>query len=149
MMKTFLKASTLVRVPALFGVMSLACVPQAQAQCLCIINNQNEIVCGRPIISVEAALAERNNALARLREAQAKREAAIAELQLASVSFARITALFNQGALSRQPLDNSQRDRAVAQAALAAADQKIQAAQANLEFAETVLRQAQVNNKRE
>lgn len=149
MMKTFLKASTLLRVPTLFGILSLACVPQAQAQCLCIINNQNEIVCGRPIISVEAALAERNYALVKLEVAQAEWRTANLELQRASESLSRITALFNQGALSRQEVDNAQIDRDHAKVALAEANQKIKAAQANLEFAEAALRQAQENNKRE
>ncbi len=148
-MKTFLATSSLLRVLSLFAVLSLPYVPKAQTQCICLITDKNETVCGRPIINVEAALAERANAFAKLKEAQAHRAAALAELQLASVSLERITALANQGAVSQQQRDTARRDRDVAQAGLAAADQKIQAAQANLERATAVLRQLQANPKQE
>jgi hypothetical protein len=148
-MKTFLATSSLLRVLSLFAVLSLPYVPKAQTQCICLIPDKNETVCGRPIINVEAALAERANAFAKLKEAQAHRAAALAQLQLTSVSLERITTLAEAGAVSQQQRDTARRDRDVAQAGLAAADQKIQAAKANLERATAVLRQLQANPKQE
>jgi len=47
-MKTFFKAQPLLSILTLSGVMSLATVSVAQAQRVCIVNDNNQVVCGRP-----------------------------------------------------------------------------------------------------
>lgn len=87
---------------------------------------------GGAIASVNSTISARENALAQLRTAEAERTSAQADLELSSTQLTRTTALVGQGALARQQLDQARRDRNADLAALRAASQRVQAAQATL-----------------
>lgn len=100
---------------------------------------------GGAIANVNAAVAARENALAQLKQAEADRASAVADIQLKSTQLTRRTTLYSQGAINREQLDQAQRDRDASQAALGVADQKIQAARASIGQAEASIQQAKAN----
>lgn len=96
---------------------------------------------GAAVANINAAAAASNNAKAQLREVEADRASAVAELELQNTEFQRTEKLVKQGVLAKQVLDQVKRDRASAQAALKAADEQIQAAKANLSQSQASLNQ--------
>lgn len=91
---------------------------------------------------VGAAEAARENAANQLKVLQAERASAVAELELQNQQFKRISTLVSQGALARQQLDIVERDRNRAIAALNAVDERIRAARASLEQANSGIKRA-------
>jgi RND family efflux transporter MFP subunit len=91
----------------------------------------------------QAALYGRNTAQAQLEAAQAQLVQTQADVKLAEVNFRRTKSLVEDGALSRQELDNAQNQLAVTRAAQRQAEDNVRAAQAQLQQASSTLNQAQ------
>jgi RND family efflux transporter MFP subunit len=97
------------------------------------------------LASVNSARAIRANAASELQALEAERAAAVAEVELQEEEFQRYQSLVAEGALPRQELDRTNRDRRSAIAELNAIEQRIQAARSSLAEAEAGLQQAQAN----
>lgn len=97
------------------------------------------------LASVNSARAIRANAASELQALEAERAAAVAEVELQKEEFQRYQSLVEAGALPRQELDRTNRDRRSAIAQLNAIEQRIQAARSSLAEAEAGLQQAQAN----
>jgi RND family efflux transporter MFP subunit len=97
------------------------------------------------LASVNSARAIRANATSELQALEAERAAAVAEVELQEEEFQRYQSLVAEGALPRQELDRTNRDRRSAIAQLNAIEQRIQAARSSLAEAEAGLQQAQAN----
>ncbi len=97
------------------------------------------------LASVNSARAIRANAAAELQALEAERAAAVAEVELQEEEFQRYQSLVAEGALPRQELDRTNRDRRSAIAQLNAIEQRIEAARSSLVEAEAGLQQAQAN----
>ncbi|MBD2090061.1 efflux RND transporter periplasmic adaptor subunit [Microcoleus sp. FACHB-1515] len=97
------------------------------------------------LASVNSARAIRANAASQIEALQAERVASLAEVELQTTQRNRIANLVAAGALAREQLDIVERDRRTALSALAAIDQRIEAARANLAEAQAGLAQAQAN----
>ena len=85
------------------------------------------------LATINSARAAGNNAQAQLGSVQAQRAEAAAEVDLQNTEYKRTAMLVSEGVLARQELDRVTRDRNTAQAALIAADRRIEAAKANVE----------------
>ena len=125
------------------------------------VNEGEEVQTGTPLIqlrpnrqtaelsSLQAALnsaqAARANAQAQLESVRSERSAAAAEVDLQEQQISRRQFLVEQGALAREELDLTQRDRASAIADLNSVDGRIQAARANLNQAEAAVEEARAN----
>ncbi|MBM0740165.1 efflux RND transporter periplasmic adaptor subunit [Phormidium sp. CLA17] len=97
------------------------------------------------LAAVNSARAIRSNAVSQLQETQADRIAKQAEVDLQNQEYRRISSLVKEGALSRQLLDRTARDRTRAISELRAMDQRIQSAKASIAESESGLQQAQAN----
>ncbi|MGI0489382.1 efflux RND transporter periplasmic adaptor subunit [Pantanalinema rosaneae CENA516] len=97
------------------------------------------------LAQVNSARASRNNAQAEVQALEAERAANVADVDLQNEEYRRISVLVREGALSRQQLDQVERDRNRAVALLNAINKRIQAARANLAQADAQLQTAQAN----
>ncbi len=97
------------------------------------------------LAAVNSARAIRSNAVSQLQATQADRIAKQAEVDLQNQEYRRISSLVREGALARQLLDRTARDRAKAVSELRAIDQRIQSAKASIAESESGLQQAQAN----
>lgn len=97
------------------------------------------------IANVNVARAARDNAKAELKETEADKVSAQAEVELQNEDFRRISQLVSQGALAQQRLDQVKRDRNKAVAELEASQERIEAARANLDEQNALLVQTQAN----
>ncbi len=97
------------------------------------------------LASVSAARSARDNARAQLRAAEAGQTELLADLDLQETDYARTAVLVERGALAQEQLDNVVRDRAVAQSALNAGAEEIDALRASLAAAEATLTQSDAN----
>ena len=97
------------------------------------------------LASVNSARAIRANAASQIQALQAERAASLAEVELQATQRDRIASLVASGAVAQQQLDIVERDRRTALSALAAIDQRIEAARASLAEAQAGLAQAQAN----
>ncbi|MGB3671751.1 MAG: efflux RND transporter periplasmic adaptor subunit [Phormidesmis sp.] len=97
------------------------------------------------LASVSAARSARDNARAQLRAAEASQTELLADLELQQTDYARTAVLVERGALAQEQLDNVVRDRAVAQSALNAGVEEIDALRASLAAAEATLTQSNAN----
>ena len=125
------------------------------------VNEGDEVQTGDPLLqlrpnrqtarlsSLQAALnsaqAAKANAQAQLESVRSERSAAAAEVDLQEQQISRRQFLVEQGALAREELDLTQRDRASAIADLDSVDGRIQAARANLNQAEAAVEEARAN----
>ena len=125
------------------------------------VDEGDEVQAGTPLLqlrpnrqtaqlsSLQAALnsaqAARANAQAQLESVRSERSAAAAEVDLQEQQISRRQFLVEQGALAREELDLTQRDRASAIADLNSVDGRIQAARANLNQAEAAVEEARAN----
>lgn len=91
----------------------------------------------------DAARYSRDAAQAQLEAAQAQLLQAESDVQLAEVEFRRTKSLVEEGALSRQDLDQAQNQLEVARASQQLAEKNVRAAQSQLEQATSTLNQAQ------
>lgn len=91
----------------------------------------------------QAARYGRDTAQAQLEAAQAQLVQTQADVKLAEVNFRRTRSLVEDGALSRQELDNAQNQLEVTRAAQSRAEDNVRAAQAQLQQASSALNQAQ------
>lgn len=98
--------------------------------------------------AVNSARALQANASAQLEALRAERVAQAADVELQGNNFRRVSGLVEAGALAQQDLDDAQRNRETAIAALNALDRRIDAAQASLDEARSGLEQAQANANR-
>lgn len=108
-----------------------------------LIPDRPQAVVSGAIADIEVARAARNTAQAQLMEAEADRDSAIAEQNLQDTEYSRTANLVSAGALAQQNLDQVTRNREAANAALTAAERRIQAAQAQLDESLARLRRAE------
>lgn len=104
---------------------------------------QTEAQAGSAIADIAAAQAARSSAAASVRAAIASRDSAAANVRLQSTEFQRTQALVAEGAQSRQALDRVRTQRDTAIATLRAAEQEVQARQADLAQSNATLQRAQ------
>lgn len=125
------------------------------------VSEGEEVQAGTPLIqlrpnrqtaelsSLQAALnsaqAARANAQAQLESVRSERSAAAANVELQNEQVRRRQFLVDEGALAREELDLTQRDRIGAVAELNSVDDRIQAARANLNQAEAAVEEARAN----
>jgi RND family efflux transporter MFP subunit len=94
---------------------------------------------------ISAAQAELSNARAELAAVQAEQVAAAAERDLSEAEFRRRESLYQEGAIPAEQVDIYRRDLQTAIANLNAANQRVQAAQADVRQFEVALSQATAN----
>ncbi|MBE9179960.1 efflux RND transporter periplasmic adaptor subunit [Oculatella sp. LEGE 06141] len=97
------------------------------------------------LANVNAALASRTNAQAEVRAAEAERTSAAADVDLQNTEYERTRYLVAEGVQSQQQLDQVERNRSNAIAALQAAQERISAAQASVQQATATYNQAQAD----
>jgi RND family efflux transporter MFP subunit len=97
------------------------------------------------LANVNATLAAQSNAQAELRAAEAERISATADVELQNSEYERTSYLVAEGAQSQQLLDQVERDRNAAIAALQAAQERVAASRSTVEQANANYAQAQAD----